>query len=137
MWCYHRHPQWIPIGSPMDCTPHGGSRLTKFKPNMSIGLACSGVHMLSERFCKIARGTCNRPVYNRHHRLLAISAHRMNIRPSRSGQPFGLQRRKCLDRRTYTTQTSPGHPFSSDLPEEIFLHKGSMLTRRSLYTRRF
>ena len=38
---------------------------------------------------------------NRHHRLCAAPAHRTNIHPSRSVQPFGLQRRKCLDKRTY------------------------------------
>ena len=49
----------------------------------------------------VAPATCNRPVYNRHHRLSAAPAHRMNISPTRSDQPFGLQKPKRLDRRTY------------------------------------
>ena len=96
---------------------------TKFEPNPSIGLACSGVQMTFATFCKIARGTC-RSVRNRHHRLSAAPAHRTNIRPSRSEQPFGLQKRKCLDTHTHTLEThrqkSAQLLFSSDPPEEIF-----------------
>ena len=47
----------------------------------------------------VTRSTCNRSVRNRYHRLSAVPTHRLTIRPSCFDQPFGLQRRKCLDRR--------------------------------------
>ena len=78
----------------------------------------------------VAHATCNRSVRNRCHHLSAIPAHRTNINPFRSERPFGLQSRKCLDRRTYKHR--PAYFFSSDPPEESFEQKPSMLEHCTL-----
>ena len=90
---------------------YGGYQLTKFEPNPSIGLACTiGYNCLqgSARL-HVARARYNRSDRNCYHRLSAVPVHRMTIRPSRSDQPFGLQRRKCLNRRT-DLQTNTDRP---------------------------
>ena len=81
----------------------GGYQPKRFEPNPYIGLACTLGYNFFQGFARsyLARATCNRSVRIRYHCLSAVPAHQMNISPSRSDQPFGLQRRKYLDRRTY------------------------------------
>ena len=109
---------------------HGGYQSTKFAPNTFIGLASTLGCKFFARVCAIARGTCHlQPIsLNRYHCLSAVTAHRMNVRPSRSDKPFVLPIQKCLDRRTHiqTDRQTPARLlYISDPPEEIFEHKGS------------
>ena len=116
-------------------------RHAKFESNPFIGLACTLGYNFFARVCAIARGTCHvqpigpKPLPSSFRRSGASNDYSpVPIRPAvRAPEAKMLGQ---TDRRT-DTQTPAGQLFSSDPPEGISEHKGSMLTHWSLYTLRF
>ena len=125
--CHHSLPKQIE-------PTHGGYQppcvgSTKFEPNLSFGLACTLGYNFFAGVCVIARGTCQvqpiglKPALSSFRRSGASKKYS----PSRLARLFRLQRRKCLDRKTYIHINTGRQTFSSDPPEEIFEQKPSML----------
>ena len=120
-----------PSTPPMGHIPQGGYRPTKFEPNPCIGLACSRNSKLFTSFCSIARGTYHVQQIGPQPAPSSFPPHRTNIRPSRSAQPFGLQKSKCLNRWT-DIQANIGQTTFFQRPTRGNLRaKLSMLTHRN------
>ena len=115
---HHRLPKQIE-------PTRNGYQPTKLEPNPFIGLDCIKFLQGFARL-HVALATCNRVVRNRHHRPSAVPAHRMNIRTSRSDEPFGLRGENAWTDRQTDIHTNIGRlHFSSNPPEEFVERKVS------------